>query len=70
MSEKEDIIEGKVHDHNRTLYVCEHNHNVLCARLQYRVQILVQITLNIEEIARQRVRERVTKSEPAFNRLN
>ena len=35
VSEKEDIIEGKVNDHNTTLYVCEHNHNVLCARPQY-----------------------------------
>ena len=34
VSEKEDIIEGKVHDHDTPLYVCEHNHSVLCARPQ------------------------------------
>ena len=36
VSEKENIIEGKVHDHNTPLYVCELNQNVLCARSQLR----------------------------------
>ncbi len=30
VSEKEDIIEGKVHDHDTPLYVCEHNHSNEC----------------------------------------
>ena len=42
---KEDKIEGKVYDHNTSLYVCEHNHSVLvqdhsndCKSLQICVQ--------------------------------
>ena len=30
VSEKEDITEGKVHDHDTPLYVCEHNHSNEC----------------------------------------